>query len=54
MQDFSLAYICELRIDILLIQESCFSERTKTHPYYDFHLSFGSDKIWYRAAIFMN
>lgn len=49
-QDIALTRACELRIDVLLLQEPWWSERTKTHPYYDLHLPFGGDNIRPRAV----
>ena len=37
-QDIALVRGCELRVDVLLIQEPWWSDRTKTHPYNDLHL----------------
>ncbi|KHJ34094.1 putative eka-like protein [Erysiphe necator] len=52
-QDIAMARTCELKIDILLIQEPWWSSRTKTHPYYDLYLPFGGENIRPRAAIYV-
>lgn len=52
-QDIAMARACELRIDVLLIQEPWWSSRTKTHPYYDLYLPFGGENIRPRAATYI-
>ncbi|KHJ30440.1 putative eka-like protein [Erysiphe necator] len=52
-QDIAMARACELRIDVLLIQEPWWSGRTKTHPYYDLYLPFGGENIRPRAATYI-
>ncbi|KHJ31232.1 putative eka-like protein [Erysiphe necator] len=39
--------------DVLLIQEPWWSNRTKTHPYYDLYLPFGGENVRSRAATFI-
>ncbi|POS81841.1 hypothetical protein EPUL_006083, partial [Erysiphe pulchra] len=48
--DIALARACELMIDFLLIQEPWWSNRTKTHPYYDLYQPFGGENIRPRAV----
>lgn len=52
-QDNALARACELKIDVLLIQEQWWSNRTKTHPYFNLYLPFGGDVVRPWAATFM-
>ena len=52
-QDIALSRACELRIDVLLIQEPWWSNFTKTHPYYDVFLPFGGENIRPRAATYI-
>lgn len=52
-QDIALARACELKTDVLLIQEPWWSSRTKTHPYYDLYLPFGGENIRPRAATYV-
>ena len=52
-QDIALARACELRIDVLLIQEPWWSNCTKTHPFYDLYLPFGGDNVRPRAATYI-
>ncbi|POS81933.1 hypothetical protein EPUL_005573, partial [Erysiphe pulchra] len=49
----STARACELRVDILLIQEPWWSNSTKTHPYFNLFLPHGGDNIRPRAATFV-
>ena len=51
--DIALARAGELRIDVLLIQELWWSDRTKTHPNFDLHLPFGDNNIRPRAATYV-
>ncbi|KHJ36182.1 putative eka-like protein [Erysiphe necator] len=52
-QDIALARACELKIDVLLIQEPWWSERTKRHPFYDLYLPFGGERIRPIAATYI-
>ena len=52
-QDIAMARACELRIDVLLIQEPWWSGRTKTHPNYDLYLPYGGENIRPRAATYI-
>lgn len=48
--DIALARASQLGIDVLSIQELWWSNRTKTYPYYDIYLPFGSENIRPRAV----
>ena len=52
-QDIALSRACDLRIDVLLIQEPWWSNCTKTHPYYELYLPFGGENIRPRAATYI-
>ncbi|POS82999.1 hypothetical protein EPUL_003800, partial [Erysiphe pulchra] len=52
IQDIALARGCELKTDVLLIQELWWSDRTKIHPFYDLHLPCGGDNVRPRAATY--
>ena len=51
-QDIALARAGEIRIDVLLVQEPWWSERTKSHPGFVCHLPFGGTGVRPRAATY--
>ena len=50
--DTALVRACELKIDILLIQEPWWSQRTKSHPFFDCHVPFGGPDVRPRAVTY--
>ncbi|KHJ35401.1 putative eka-like protein [Erysiphe necator] len=52
-QDIALSRACELRIDVLLMQEPWWSELTKTNPFYDLYLPLGENNVRPRAVTYV-
>lgn len=50
--DIALARACELKKDVLLIQEPWWSQRTKSHPFFDRHVLFGGPDVQPRAVTY--
>ncbi|KAI0992506.1 hypothetical protein K3495_g15679, partial [Podosphaera aphanis] len=50
--DIALARGCELQLDVLLIQEPWWSERTKSHPYFDRHVPYGGTNVRPRVVTY--
>ena len=51
-QDIALARACELKVDVLLIQEPWWAGQTKSHPFYERHLPFGGEDVRPRAVTY--
>ncbi|KHJ30373.1 putative eka-like protein [Erysiphe necator] len=51
--DIALSRACDIRIDVLLVQEPWWSNCTKTHPCFDLYLPFGGDNIRPRAVTYV-
>lgn len=51
-QDIALSKACDLRIDLLLVQDPWWPNCTKTHLYFDLYLPFGGDNIRPRVATY--
>ena len=51
-QDIALSRAYELNLDVLLIQEPWWSERTKSHPFFDCHIPHTNNNIRPRAVTY--
>ncbi|KAI0999025.1 hypothetical protein K3495_g9170 [Podosphaera aphanis] len=50
--DIALARGCELQLDVMRIQEPWWSERTKSHPYFDRQVPYGGTNVRPRAVTY--